>query len=351
MFGPRRGPTLIGITQEDIDMVVGRFLDTEEPATTATAQAPLPVSPTNIDPATEQAPLPVHPINIDPATAQAPLPVHPTNLDPASNVNNTADASSIASSELAIQLPYEHLPYGREREEIVMQNLHISHLEQMDQQFNSQRAISSAAIEGISANYDERIAQLTEEIHFNRLAIQILTWRIEVLTELANPDQATDLEAQKYADLQQPEIRRLREVGPAEAYNEKAMKVEMNPPISTVLPIEGQGYLGRASAGRLYGAEEDLAVSLAGEMEGSSEGDARAGTASVSSGGEGGDGSAGVEERAAAVAADENLGEEEMEEEDEEEEDEDGADAAVAAGEQKKPRRSLRRKMKQILRI
>ncbi|ERF76834.1 hypothetical protein EPUS_07624 [Endocarpon pusillum Z07020] len=275
MFGPRRGPTLIGITQEDIDMVVNRYLETTTAEEPSTAEAPLPVSPTNIDPAEEPTTT---------VTAQAPLPVHPTNIDPASNDNNTADASSVASSELVTQLPYEHLPYGREREEIVMQNLQISHLEEMDQQFNSQRAITNAAIEGMAVNYDDRIEQLTEEIRSNRLAIQILTWRNEVLTELANPDQATDLEAEKYADLRQPEIRRLRAVGPAEAYNEKAMKVEMNPPVSTVLGIEGQGYLGRASAGRLYGAEEGLAVFSSGEFEASSEGDARAGTASVSSG-------------------------------------------------------------------
>ncbi|KAF7506887.1 hypothetical protein GJ744_011128 [Endocarpon pusillum] len=343
MFGPRRGPTLIGITQEDIDMVVNRYLETtaaEEPATTATAEAPLPVSPTNIGP--------VSPTNIDPVSPTNIDPVSPTNIDPASNDNNTADASSVTSSELATQLPYEHLPYGREREEIVKQNLQISHLEEMDQQFNSQRAITSAAIEGMAVNYEDRIEQLTEEIRSNRLAIQILTWRIEVLTELADPDQATDLQAQKYADLLQPEIRRLRDVGPAEAYNEKAMKVDLKPPVSAILGISGQGYLGRASAGRLYGAEEDLAVFLSGGLEGSGEGDARAGTASVSSGGEGeGDGSAGVEELAAAEAADESLGEEEMEEEEEE----DGADAAVAAVEQEKPRRTLRHKMKQIFRI
>lgn len=335
MFGPRPGPTLIGITQEDIDMATAQFLEStaaEDPTTTATAEAPLPVSPTNLDPVTP---------------------------DPVSRDNNTADALSDTSSELLTQLPYEHLPYGREREEIVIQNHQLHHLEQMDQQFNVQRAISNAAMAGISTSHEEEVSALEEEVRNSRLAIQIQNWHIQVLTALAYPDEATDLQLQKYTDLQlqkyadlrQPAIRNLRDVGPAEASDEEAMKVEMNPPISTVLGIEGQGYLGGASAGRLYGAEEDLAVFSAGELGGSREGDARAGTANVGPGEGEGDGSAGGEERAAAQAADEETGEEETgegEEEDEDEEDGVDARAAAVAADQERARRALYRSLRMV---
>lgn len=302
--------------------------------------------------------------------ARPPLrPFSPIHLGPIDSINMTAAPVMSTPAPLA-QPDHTNLPYGPEREAMLVTNLHISHFESMNEQTNAQSAASDALIAQLTASYENTIAQLSAtqqntiahlsanhlfainqliaEVNDNRFTLNIYNWRHGVTNQEADLNQATDLST-KYADLRSAPLSTLAGVKAAEAADEPGRKTGMKPSISTILGIEGQGSGGGgASAGQLYGDQEDVAAFLGVDVGEAGAEDARSGTTGVTAEeekGEGaGDGSVG---RATALGADGDLGGEEMGEGD-------GAvqaDAGGAAVVKAKPRHRLLGKLKRFFRI
>ena len=70
---------------------------------------------------------------------------------------------------------------------------------------------------------------------------------------------------QKFADLRAAPLAALAGVKAAESASEPGLDTEMDPPVATVLGVEGARAGAAMAAGRLYGAEEDVAAVLGGE--------------------------------------------------------------------------------------
>jgi hypothetical protein len=275
-----------------------------------------------------------------PARARPSL-LSPINLSPA--VNNMAGNRAHNTTPPLTQLPYDHLPYGPEREAIIFQNLHLSHLEDSNEQFNTQHALADATIENICTSHQITVDQLLAQLHKAQIHLSIHVWRQQQLlldttttTTTTPPNPATDL-LEKFADLRTSPISALAGVNAAESASDPGLNTEMDPPISTVLGIQGGSNTKWGHAGPLYGDKEDVQVVLAAEM-----GEAAAGAGSAL--GAGTDGLGLDELRADAAAGDEWVGGEMVGEEME-------ADARGAAGHMKKPRRGLLAKLKQIFKI
>ncbi len=252
-------------------------------------------------------------------------PLNSANLQPAglcTETNNIADQSaSNALPPLTQLLPYVHLPYGPEREAILSTNLHLSHLAHTNEQSNAQSALAHSTIAKLCASYQQVVDHLTTEIQISRLQINVHNWRQAVVANDDDDDNnnnnnnkdlngAADL-IEKFTDLRSAPISTLAGVKPAESASDAGGKTELDPPIRTILGIEGRQSFEGPTAGRLYGAEEDVAAFL-GELAGEvGAADACSGTGSVMLGAEGagaGDEAGLGVGPAAALSADENEG-------------------------------------------
>jgi hypothetical protein len=262
-------------------------------------------------------------------------------------------APTLSPAPAPAHQPFAHLPYGPERESIILTNLHIAHLESINSQLNTQSILHNSTITRLRASHNTAInylqAQLNNQTH-------ISTWRQGAFNnaESIKPNPATDL-MQKYADLCAAPISTLAGVRAAESAFEPGVVTEMNPPIATILGIEGQPVVTEGNAGPLCGAEVDVAAVLGAEAEvvgsGGGAADARSGTSTaVTFGAEGageGDGMGLKDGRAAVPGACGESGGEGMEGEARA----GGAYVHGAGVVKAEPRRWLLGRLRKILRI
>lgn len=320
------------------------------------------------------------------------------------STNNNMDTdSAVESLSPSAQSPYADLPYGPEREAVLTQslcnvhvdlhksmkeqlaaqsadfkltidrlrtrhestlaealrNLHFTYHQHMTAQLASQSADSAFTIAQIRdihatnvaqlrASHQQTVDLLTAELYTHRLQTQIYNWRdgdpsTTTTTTINEPNQATDLQLAKFADLRSGPISALAGVRTAESASDPGLGDQ---------EIEdencGAGMAAaRTSPGRLYGTEEDVRAFLGavGGDGGAAAARSRTDDASCAEEdlrGEDGAARAGLSmRRAAAVSV-------MMAVEGEEHGEGEGADAGPAG---RPRRRGLLRKMKKIFRV
>lgn len=208
------------------------------------------------------------------STPKAANPVSPADLR-GHTTNEMHSTPTLNPSPLPPLVPYTHLPYGPDREEILLSNLHLSHLHSTNAALATQSALARSALDQLSTAHNANINQLLTEIHTNQTQNMIENWRQTVFSlenednKATTPDlqQVSDL-LQKYANLRAEPLVSLPAIQAAESASEPGRETDMNPPISTILGIQGGRNIPEGAPllmTRLYGAEDDVRVVLEAE--------------------------------------------------------------------------------------